>query len=159
RRVVMLGDAALGLAVDVTLAVLVHAVVEVAEDDGPRRAGCLAGGLDLTVADQPVLFFGLDAAAGNPLHAVGTLLHDPAAADGDLGVAKQTQAALGVIGVSQEVEAAHLVGAVVRAVPRTDTAVVDHVVETLAAVDRGCHRADQLAGGVFAVHAGDRLEI
>src|SRR5207245_10150542 len=58
----------------------------------------------------------------------------------------------------QEVEAAHLVGTVVGAVARADAAVVNHVVESVAAVDRGLHRADHLARRGLAVHARHRLE-
>ena len=61
--------------------------------------------------------------------------------------------------VQEEVEAPHLVGAVVRAVPRAHAAVVDHVVQALVAVHGGRHRADHLAGGVLAVHAEHRLVV
>src|SRR5262249_4021017 len=57
-----------------------------------------------------------------------------------------------------EVEAPDLVRAVVRAVAGADAAVVDHVVEAVAAVHRRRHRADHLAGGVLALHARHRLE-
>ncbi len=59
--------------------------------------------------------------------------------------------------VEQEIEPPHLVGAVVRAIPRPHAAVVDHVVEAFVAVNRGLHRADVLARRVLAVHAQDRL--
>jgi hypothetical protein len=58
-----------------------------------------------------------------------------------------------------EVEAAHFVRAVVGAVPRADTAVVDHVVQPFVAVRGRADRADHLAGGVFALHARHGLEI
>src|SRR5262249_48950170 len=118
----------------------------------------LAGGHHLAVADGAVVALRLDAGPVNALHAVGTLLHDTAAADGDLGVALQLQAFRGVVGVLEEVEAPDLVGAVVRAVARAHAAVVDHVVEALGAVGGRRHGADQLAGGVLALHAGHRLE-
>ena len=61
--------------------------------------------------------------------------------------------------VEQEVEAPHLVRAVVRAVARAHAAVVDHVVQALVAVDRRRHRAHHLAGRVLAVLAHHRLVI
>src|SRR5438552_10222786 len=35
-------------------------VVDIAENDGLRRTGLLAGRLDLAVADEPIFFFGID---------------------------------------------------------------------------------------------------
>ncbi len=55
--------------------------------------------------------------------------------------------------VEQEVEAAHLVGAVVRAVARPHAAVVDHVVQAFVAVDGRRDRAHHLARRVLALHA------
>src|SRR5207253_8912778 len=43
--------------------------------------------------------------------------------------------------------------AVVRAVPRADAAVVDHLVQTFGTVDRGPDRTHQFAGRVLALHA------
>ena len=60
--------------------------------------------------------------------------------------------------VVEEIEAAHLVGAVVRAIPRADAAVVGHDVEALVVVDGGVDRADRLARRVLALLAGHRLE-
>src|SRR6266568_7439593 len=132
-------------------------IVHVSEDDGFRRAGLLAGGLDLAFPDGPPLVPGVDAGSADPLHAVGALLHDPAAAHGHVGVAHHLESGGGPVLVQEEVEAPHLVGAVVRAVARPHAAVVDHVVEPLLAVHGGGHRAHHLAGGVLAVHAEDGL--
>ena len=99
-----------------------------------------------------------DVGRAEALHAVGALLHDAAAAHGHFGVVEQTQTRRVVVRVLQEVEAAHLVGTVVGAVARADAAVVNHVVESVAAVDRGLHRADHLARRGLAVHARHRLE-
>src|SRR5690606_29322644 len=52
---------------------------------------------------------------------------------------------------------AHLVRAVVHAVPRADAAVVGHVVEALGAVRRRVDGAHVLAGRLLAVLAGDGL--
>ena len=59
--------------------------------------------------------------------------------------------------VVEEIEPAHLVGAVVRAIAGADAAIVGHHVETFLAVRGGAHRADRLAGGVLALHAQHRL--
>src|SRR5262249_20870426 len=103
----------------------------------------------------------LDARAGacalDPLYAVGALLHHAAAAHRDLWVARHGERLARPVGVEVVVEAADLVRTVVRAVARPDAAVVDHVVEALAAVHGGVHRADDLTGRVLAVHAGHRL--
>src|SRR5262249_22959843 len=93
------------------------------------------------------------------LHAVGTLLHDAARAHGHVGVVQQFQARRGEVGVLEEVEPPHLVGAVVGAVAGADAAVVDHVVEAVVAVGGRRDRADQLARGVLAMHARHRLEV
>ena len=53
------------------------------------------------------------------------------------GIAQRLEARRRPVLVEQEVEAPHLVGAVVRAVARADAAVVDHVVQAFGAVRRG----------------------
>src|SRR5690606_32845179 len=55
------------------------------------------------------------------------------------------------------VEAPHLVGAVVRAITRTDAAVVRHVVEPLGRVRRRVDRTDVFAGRLLTMLAGDGL--
>ena len=108
----------------------------------------------------------------DPLHAVRALLHDAAHADRDVGVLHHLARAPGMpLGPEraqveavqlahvpiEEVEAAHLVRAVVRAVPGADAAVVRHDVEPLGVVHGGVDRADRLARRLLALHAGDRL--
>ena len=61
--------------------------------------------------------------------------------------------------VLKEVEPAHFVRAVVRAVARADAAVVDHVVQAFAAVHRRADGAHRLARRGLAVHARHRLEV
>src|SRR4030095_560982 len=139
-----LGDAALG-------------IVLVAEDDRFRGTRGLAGGLDLPVLDLPALVARVGARAVDALHAVRALLHDPAAAHRDVGVAHHLEGGRRPVLVQVEVEPAHLVGTVVRAVARADAAVVDHVVEPLVAVHGGGDGTDDLAGRVLALHAGDGL--
>src|SRR5262249_23485194 len=91
--------------------------------------------------------------------AVGALFHDAAAAHGHVRVSTELQARRVPVLVQQKVETAHFVRAVVRAVPRADAAVVDHVVQTFVAVNGGAHGADDLARRVLALHARNGLEI
>src|SRR5947199_3393245 len=134
-------------------------VVDVSEDDRLARARLLASGLDLAVADRPPLVAGVDAHPLDALDAVRAFLHDAAAAHRDFRVSHQLEGGRAPVLVEEEVEAAHLVRAVVRAVPRAYAAVVDLVVEALVAVDGGGDRADGLARRVLALHAGDRLVV
>ena len=60
--------------------------------------------------------------------------------------------------VVEEVEAPDLVRAVVRAEPRADAAVVDHLVQPIVAVHGGVDRAHVLAGSLLAVLAEHRLD-
>src|SRR4030095_13437185 len=96
----------------------------------------------------------------DPLDAVRALLHHPTLAHRDVRVGEQRQDRALLVGVPLvEIEAPHLVGAVVRAVLRADAAVVRHLVEALGAVRRRGHGADDLAGSLLAVHAEDRLVV
>src|SRR5262249_22210940 len=101
---------------------------------------------------------GFDVRRAQPLHAVRTFLHHAAASHRDIGVPAKLQAFRCVVRKLQEVEAAHLVRAIVGTVARADAAVVDHVVETIGAMDRGYDGAHQLTGSVFALHTGDGLD-
>ena len=60
--------------------------------------------------------------------------------------------------VIEEIEPAHLVGAVVRAVARPDAPVVGHHVQPLLVVRRGVDRADVLARRRLAMLADHRLQ-
>ena len=94
----------------------------------------------------------------DPLHAVGALLHHPAATDGHVrGSSRRLGRCLALRPVVEEIKPADLVGAVVGAVARADAAIVDHVVQSLAAVHGGSDRADDLARRILAVHARHRL--
>ena len=132
-------------------------VVQRTEHDRARRAALLAGGLQLTVEDDPPLDAGGDALALDALHAVRALLHDAARADGDVRVHPHLARGRVVRDVVEVVEAPHLVGAVVAAVAGADAAVVDHLVQALVAVDGGVDRADVFAGRRLAVHTRERL--
>src|SRR5262249_24112211 len=101
------------------------------------------------------------ASVADALHAEGALLHDAARPDRHVGVLEQLEArdAVLLLGEVQEVEAPHLVGAVVRAVAGADAAGINHVVEAFIAVSGGLDGADDLARGRLAVLAGDWLEV
>ncbi len=60
--------------------------------------------------------------------------------------------------VVEEIEPAHLVRAIVRAIARADAAIVGHDVEALFICRGGVDRADRLARCVLALLAGHRLE-
>src|SRR5207253_7072204 len=132
-------------------------VAQIAEDDGAARARGLACCHHFAVADPAALLFRLDARARNALHAVGAFLHHAAHAHGDFGVELRLER-LGARGVVEEVEAPHLVRAVLRAEARADAAVVDLDVEALAVMHGCIHWADVFARRVLAVHARHRLE-
>src|SRR6185369_1243919 len=132
---------------------------QVTEDDRLRGTGLLARRDDVPIADAPVLQLRLDLPLVDALDAVRALLHDAAPAHGDVGVRQHPQARRAeLFRPVVEVEPAHLVGTVVRAVLRPDAAVVDHVVQAFRAVHGRADRTDQLARRVLAVHARDRLE-
>ncbi len=109
-----------------------------------------------------------------PLHAVGAFFHHPAHAHRDVGVALEMgrladlllaeRALVEVVGnervalvIIEEIEAAHLVRAVVRAIARADAAVVGHRVEAVLGMHGGVDRANRFAGSQLALEAGDGL--
>src|SRR5271166_3185291 len=134
-------------------------IVDVAKENRAARASRLAGGHDLAVGQAPIGFFRLDARIGDALNAVGAFLHDAAHAHRDFRIALRLEALGILVAVLQEIEAAHLVGTVVRAKSRADAAVVDLQVESLGIVDRRFDRADDLAGRLLAMHAGYGLKM
>src|SRR6185437_460020 len=132
-------------------------IMQVAENDRLGRTGRLTGGDDLAVAYAAVLAIGGDSGGADPLEAIGAFLHDAPRPHGDIRVARFRRPRL-FLGVSEEVEPPDLVGAIVRAEPRADAAIVDHDVQALMIVVRRLDRADDLAGRVLAMHAQDGLE-
>src|SRR5439155_3900526 len=128
-------------------------VVEVAENNRFGRTGLLARRQNLAVAHLPAFFLRVDLGFVNTLHAVSTLLHDTARAHGHVGIPAQLEAGSVPILIQEEVEAPHLIRAIVRAVARAYAAVVDHVVEAFARVTGRLHGTHQLAGRILAVHA------
>src|SRR5438105_11243138 len=139
-----MGDAAVG-------------IVHVAEDDRFRRTRLLTSGGDFAVAHAAILLLRIDLRRVDTLHAVGALLHHAAGADGDVGIAHRFERRRFVVAVVIEVEAAHFVGTVVRAVACPHTAVVGHVVQAFGAVRRRFDRTNRLARRAFAPHARHRL--
>src|SRR4029078_4511314 len=133
-----------------------------AERDRRHRAGLGARGADLVSAERAIGDPRIDLGAPEALHTVRALLHHPAVAPGDVGVAHE-DAQTAVLLPVEPVEPAPLVGAVVRAEPRADAAVVGHLVEAVGAVRRRLDRADVLARRERAVltrhrlHRDDRL--
>ena len=93
------------------------------------------------------------------LHAVVALLHHAALAHRHVGVAHQLEHRRGRVLVLQEIKPPHLIGTVVRAIPRPYAAVVNHVIQAFGAVRGRAHRTNQFAGRVLALHARDRLEV
>src|SRR5262249_53069474 len=121
--------------------------------DCPGRARRLAGGDHIAVADAAILLLRLDARGVDALHTIGAFFHHAACAHRDVRVAQPLQAGGLIISVLEKIKTPDLVGAVVRAVARADTAIVDHIVQAFAAVHRGPHRTYHFARRVFAVHA------
>src|SRR5205807_6999072 len=124
---------------------------------GIGGARSLAGRHHLAITDGPVLFLRGDARGGDSLHTVRTFLHHTAAAHGYLRVAQQLERRCCEIAVLEEVEVTDLVWAVVRAIARADTAIVDHVIQPLRAVNGGTHRTHQLTWSGLTLHARHEL--
>ena len=135
-----------------------RSVPKIAELDGRGGAGLLAGRLDVAVTKLAPRELRIDLHPIDPLRAVGALLHDAPRANRDVRVHRELEDVGRVLGEVEEIEAAHLVGTVVRAVAGPDAPVVDHHVEALPVVDGRGHGADLLARRILAVHAGNGLE-
>src|SRR6185369_14133937 len=101
-------------------------IVHVAKHDRVGRTNSLTRGDDLAVAHFPVLELCLDLRVLNALHAVSALLHDAATAHRYIRIAHQLISWRVPVLVKEEIEAAHLVRAVVLAILRADATVVDH---------------------------------
>src|SRR5208283_3533948 len=84
-------------------------IVQVAEDDGARRAGLLARGDYFTITQLAIFLFGIHAALSDALEAVSTLLHHAAAANAHLGIAHHLELRRVPVLEQQEVDAAHLI--------------------------------------------------
>src|SRR5262249_49399281 len=127
------------------------------EHDRRGRTHRLAGGHYFSIPDPAPLLFGRDTGTRHALNAVTAFLHHAAHAHRDLGIARGLQAFF-VARIREEVEAAHLVGAVVRAETRAHAPVVDLDVQAFAVVNRRADGTHGLARRVLAVHARHGLE-
>ena len=130
--------------------------VQVPKDNCLGRTSLLAGRLDFSVPDPPVLFLRGNARRGNALDTIGAFFHHPAPAHGDFGVVHRLEIRRLIVGVTEEIKTSYFVGTVVGAKPRSDATLVNLHVQSLAVVDRRLHRADQFAGRMFAMHARHR---
>ncbi len=131
-------------------------VVHIAETDRPGRATLSAGRDDLAVSQIPLLDLGDLFALAYALHAERALLHHAAASDINIRIMLLLQRRLRFVCVP--IEAPRFVGAIGRAISRPDTADINLLVETLAAVDRGVNGTDGLAGRVLTLLACHRQE-
>src|SRR6201986_2876962 len=102
---------------------------EVAEADSLRGTGGLASGN--RARERFARRVGLVLGRLDPLHAIGAFLHDAPRAHRDVGIALRGDGR-GIeiapetgTGIIEEVEPAHLVGAVRLAGPRADAAIID----------------------------------
>src|SRR5690348_10305851 len=129
-------------------------IVDIPKHDGLRGASLLAGGDHFTVLNGAILYLRPDFSFLDALHAVSAFLQHAPAADRDIRVAHAVKAGCLPVGKEVEIKPSHFVGAVVRAVARADTAVVNHQVEPFGTVYGGPDRAHIFAGGIFTVHAG-----
>src|SRR5690349_6588997 len=118
------------------------AVVEISKDNRLCGTGLLAGGPHLAVADLAVLFFGRNSRSADPLYTVGAFLHDTPPANSDFGVVHRLVIGQLVICISQEIEAAHFVWAVVRTETCADATIINLKVEALVIVDGSFHGAN-----------------
>src|SRR5205823_13842886 len=91
------------------------------------------------------------------LHAERALLHHAAFADRDVWILDEAFHIADARVVVEPIEPTDLVWAIVRAEPGSDAAVVDHLVEAVAAVDGRFDRADVLARRLLTLLAEHRL--
>ena len=137
-------------------------ITQIAEADGARRAGGLAGGHDFAFANPAIPLLGVAPRAADALNAISAFLHHAAAAHRDIRIENCLHALVAevfvflAVGIAEEIEAADLVRTVRLAKAGADAAIVDLDVKSLAVVDRGRDRADGLARRMLALHAWHR---
>src|SRR5690349_4729950 len=132
-------------------------IVEIAEHDRRRRTGLGARRLDRAVRDRLVLRLRRRLRGPDALHAEGALLHHADFTHRDVGIELQVQR-LVPLGV-EEVEEAHVVGAGVPAIARTDAAVVDLRVQSVFVVMRRIRRTYRFARRVVALLTQDGTKL
>src|ERR1700733_4578223 len=156
---VLVGEHLIRALIGPQLCNLARLVIQIPENDRRSRASLLASRHHFAVANRTILLVRFDSGRGNALHAVAAFFHHAARAYGNIGIARKLEAVCFVIGVEQEIEPQHLVGAVVGAIAGAHAAVVDHGVEAFRRVYRSAHRANLLARSILAMLAGHRLEV
>src|SRR5579872_6991025 len=156
------------------LADVAFLVVDVTEDDGFGGTGLLAGCLNVYhVLQLAVLPLGLQLAVLQTLYAEAAFFHHTAAAGDHIRVEHHTGKivihredngieltddllvlvvgeAVGA-GIVGPVETSYFIRTVVGAIAGPDTAVIGHLIQPLAAVVGGIHRANVLTGSVVAM--------
>src|SRR6185312_17381823 len=85
-------------------------IVDVAKDNRPGRARCLAGRDHITLSKRPILLIGRSVRGFDPLRAIGAFLHHPARANGDIGILRGMLRRLRRGPIVVEIEAPYLVG-------------------------------------------------
>src|SRR5260221_2964213 len=157
------------------------AVIDIAKDDSIRRAGLLAGRLNVYhIHDRPVVLFGFQLAFLQTLCAERTFFHHTTATNNYIRVQHHTgqvvvhledhriqftyrrlvlvvREAVGA-GVISPVKAAYFIRTVVGAIAGPDTAVVSHLVQTFGAVVGSVDRANVLTGSIVAMLTQHGLE-
>src|SRR6267142_1914886 len=135
-------------------------IFQIAEHNGLRGARLLAGGLYVAIGERAHALERLVFRQLNPLDAEAALFHDAPGADENIGVqhhaaqrAFHVEIEFRIFGVVVPVEAAHLIRTVVGAVARSDTAVIDLLIEPFGTGGGGKHRTDRLAGRILTVLA------
>jgi len=128
-------------------------ISHVAEDEGISRAGLGTGRLHLAVLDQPPLGLRVFLRPADALDAEGALFHHPAGPNGD--IRRKLVLERGGPGMLMvvKIKDTDCIGAVVPAVARAHTAVVDLAVQTVGIVVACINGADRLAWRVMAMLA------
>src|SRR5438105_1040325 len=91
-------------------------IIGVAENDGLRGASLFAGRGDGAVGNGLILFVCFDACFVDVLDALASILHDAATTDGHFRIAHELELRSFPVLEAQEIEAAHFIGTVVRAI-------------------------------------------
>ena len=128
-------------------------IIEVAENNRARGACGGAGRLDLAVRDWPAFNFGFLFCVLNALNAEGAFFHDTARTYGYFRVVSQNLRFLFHRRVVEEIKAPDFERTVVRAVPRSDAAVVCHLIQAVRAMRRRVDGTHDFAGSVITMLA------
>src|SRR5262249_53326160 len=132
-------------------------ILHVAEGDSLCRARLRARGDDLAVLHRASVGLSLHLCRADALNAERTFLHYPRTTHGDVWIELEMERRRPV-GL-EPIETANLVRAVVVAVARADTAVVDLAVQPLLSMVRCVHWTDGLARRVVTLLAEHRHQV